>query len=118
MNTKKTIESFSFDLVFRLKQISCWSLFHEYLVEMFKYSPNHLLNSIQNLKSKSKKQGKKKPPKDHENAIIVFDDVLGSSNSRYINKFFISGQYVKLEIYYLSQSYFDWQKWTIYKKKW
>ena len=29
-----------------------------------------------------------KPFNEYENAIIVFDDVLGSSNSRYIDQFF------------------------------
>ena len=32
---------------------------------------------------------------EYENAIIVFDDVLGSSNSRYIDQFFIRGRHNK-----------------------
>ena len=48
-----------------------------------------------------------KPLNEYENGIIVFDDVLGSSNSRFIDQFFIRGRHNNLDIYYLSQSYFD-----------
>ena len=54
-----------------------------------------------------------KPPNEYENGIIVFDDVLGSSNSRLIDQFFIRGRHNNLDIYYLSQSYFDLPKRTI-----
>ena len=45
-----------------------------------------------------------KPLNEYKNAVIVFDDVLGSSNSRFIHQFFIRGRYNNLNIYYLSQS--------------
>ena len=48
-----------------------------------------------------------KPLNKYENAVIVFDDVLGSSNSNYIDQFFIRGKHNNLDVYYLSQSYFD-----------
>ena len=54
-----------------------------------------------------------KPLNEYENGIIVFDDILGSSNSRYIDQFFIRGRQNNLDIYYLSQSYFDLPKRTI-----
>ena len=54
-----------------------------------------------------------KPLNEYENGIIVFDDILGSSNSRYIDHFFTRGRHNKLDIYYLSQSYFDLPKRTI-----
>ena len=54
-----------------------------------------------------------KPLSEHENSIIVFDDILGSSNSRFIDQFFIRGRHNNLDIYYLSQSYFDLPKRTI-----
>ena len=54
-----------------------------------------------------------KPFSEYENGIIVFDDVLGSSNSRDIDQFFIRGRHNNLDIYYLSQSYFDLSKRTI-----
>ena len=54
-----------------------------------------------------------KPLNEYENGIIVFDDILGSSNSRFIDQFFIRGQHNNLDIYYLSQSYFDLPKRTI-----
>ena len=51
-----------------------------------------------------------KPLNEYENSIIVFDDSLGSSNSRHIDQFFIRGRHKDLGIYSLSQSYFDLQK--------
>ena len=54
-----------------------------------------------------------KPLNDYENVIIVFDDILGSSNSRDIDQYFITGRHKNLDIYYLSQSYFDLPKRTI-----
>ena len=53
-----------------------------------------------------------KPLNEYENGIIVFDDILGSSNSRFIDQFFIRGRHTNLDIYYLSQSYFDMAKKT------
>ena len=50
---------------------------------------------------------------EYEDGVIVFDDVLGSSNSRFIDQFFIRGRHNNLDIYYLSQSYFDLPKRTI-----
>ena len=54
-----------------------------------------------------------KPLFEYENGITVFDDILGSSNSKFIDQFFISGRHNKLDIYYLSQSFFDLPKRTI-----
>ena len=54
-----------------------------------------------------------KPLNEYENGIVVFDDILGSSNSRFIDQFFIRGRHNNLDIYYLSQSYFDLPKRTI-----
>ena len=54
-----------------------------------------------------------KPLNEYENGIIVFDDILGSSNSRFIYQFFIRGRHNNLDIYYLSQFYFDLPKRTI-----
>ena len=48
-----------------------------------------------------------KPPKDQENAAIVFDDVLGLSNSQYVDQFFLRVRHNNLDLYHLSQSYFD-----------
>ena len=47
------------------------------------------------------------PLSEYENAIIVFDDILGSSNSRLVDQYFIRGRHIELDIYYLSQSYFE-----------
>ena len=45
-----------------------------------------------------------KPLNEYECGIMVFDDILGSSNSRFIDQFFIRGRHNNLDIYYLSQS--------------
>ena len=45
--------------------------------------------------------------------MIVFDDILGSSNSKLVNQYLIRGRHEILDIYYLSQSYFDLPKRTI-----
>ena len=52
----------------------------------------------------------------YEKAFIVFGDILGSSNSKYIDQFFIKGRHNNPDIYYLSQSYFDLPKRTIRNK--
>ena len=39
-----------------------------------------------------------KPLSENENGIIVFDDILGSSNSRFIDQFFIRGRHNNLDI--------------------
>ena len=57
-----------------------------------------------------------KPLNEYENGIIVFDDIVGSSNSRFIDQFFIRGRHNNLDIYYLSQSYFNLSKRTIRNK--
>ena len=54
-----------------------------------------------------------KPLNEYENGIIVFDDILGSSNSKFMDQFFNRGRHNNLDIYYLSQSYFDLLKRTI-----
>ena len=54
-----------------------------------------------------------KPLNEYENGIIVFDDIFGSSISRYKDQFFFRGRHNNLDIFYLSQSYFDSPKRSI-----
>ena len=54
-----------------------------------------------------------KPVSEYGIGIIVFDDILGSSNSKFIDQYFIRGRHNNLDIYCLSQSYFDLPKRTI-----
>ena len=54
-----------------------------------------------------------KPLNEYENGIIVFDDILSSSTSRFIDQFFIRGRHNNLDIYCLSQSHFGLPKRTI-----
>ena len=60
-----------------------------------------------NSKIKIKEIGNEiKPLNEYEKGIVVFHDILGSSNSRFIDQFFIRGRHNNLDIYYLSQSCF------------
>ena len=54
-----------------------------------------------------------KPLNEYENGIIVFDDILCSSNSRDTDQYCKRGRHNNSDIYYLSQSYFDLPKRTI-----
>ena len=44
-----------------------------------------------------------KPLNEHENPIIVSDDILGSTKGKYIDQFFKKGRHKNLNIYYLSE---------------
>ena len=57
-----------------------------------------------------------KPVSEYENAIVVFDDFLGSSNSRLVDQYFTRVWHNDLDIYYLSQSYFVFLKRSIRNK--
>ena len=70
-----------------------------------------------NSKIKLNELGEKiKPLNDCENAIVVFEDILGSSRSKYIDQFFITGRHNNLDICNLSQLYFGLPKKTIRNK--
>ena len=45
-----------------------------------------------------------KPLNEYEIGIIVFDHILGSSNSRDVDQYFIRGRHNNLDIHFLSQS--------------
>ena len=75
-----------------------------------KSPPNQYANSKIKIKEISDET---KPLNEYENGIIVFDDFLGSSISRYIGQFFNTGRHKNLDLYYLPQSYFDLPKRTI-----
>ena len=68
--------------------------------------------SISNFKNKEIRE-EIKPLIEYENAIIVSDEILGSSNSRDIDQFFTRGRHNDLDTYYLSQPCFDLPKGTI-----
>ena len=75
-----------------------------------KSSPEQYFNSKIKIKEISDEN---KSLNEYENGVVVFDDVLGSSNSRILDQFFIRGRHNNLDIYYLSQSYFNLPKRTI-----
>ena len=51
-----------------------------------------------------------KPLNEDENAILVFDVFLSTSENKYTHQFFIRGRHFNLDIYYLPQTYFDLPK--------
>ena len=57
----------------------------------------------------------KEPLNEYESAIIVFDEILGSSDCRYKEQIFTRGQHNNLDICYLPQSYFDLPKKELYE---
>ena len=48
-----------------------------------------------------------------KNTIIVFNDILGSSNSKLIDQYFFIGRHNDLGIFFLSHSFFDLPKRTL-----
>ena len=48
-----------------------------------------------------------KPLNEYENAILVVDEILGHSNRKHIDQFFMRGRQNSLDIHYISQPYFD-----------
>ena len=77
-----------------------------------KSPPGQYSNSKIKIKDKSDEI---KPLNEDKIAIIVFDDILGSSNSKYIDQFLIRGRHNDSDIYYQSQPFFDLPKRTIPK---
>ena len=72
-----------------------------------KFPPEQFLNS----KNKIKEIGEEiRPLNELENAIIVFDDVLVSSKSRYIVQLFKRWKHTNYDMNYLSQSCFELAK--------
>ena len=75
-----------------------------------KSSPEQYTNSEIKIKDISDEI---KPLNEYENGTKVFDDFLSSSNSRFIDQFFIRGRHNNLDLFYLPESYFDLPKRTI-----
>ena len=94
--------SFSGKTYLMLKILS--RVINRYIYKITKSPPEQYSNS----KIKSKEISDEiKPLIEYENGIIVFDDILVSPNTRFIEQFFIRGRHNILDIYFLSQSFFD-----------
>ena len=62
----------------------------------------HLPEQCSNSKIQIKETGEEiKPLNEYEIAVLVFNDILGTSNSRSTDQFFIKGRHNTLNIYYL-----------------
>ena len=53
------------------------------------------------------------PLEDYDNKTSVFDDLLGSKEPKDIDAFFIRGRHQNLDVYYISQSWYELPKNTI-----
>ena len=100
--------SFSGKTFLMLKILSWIQIRDIYIIT--KSPPEHYSFSQIKIKEKSDKI---KRLNEDENAIIVFDDNLGSSNSKLVDQYFIRGRHNDLGNSYLSQSYFDFPKRTL-----
>ena len=62
-------------------------------------------------KIKTKENGEEiKPLNEHQNAILVFHAVFGTTSSKSVEKFFKKRGHNNLDIFYLSKSYSDLPK--------
>ena len=48
-----------------------------------------------------------KPSSDNDNSVVVFDDLVGRKGCHEIDQFCVTGKQNNLDIYFLSQSYFE-----------
>ena len=48
-----------------------------------------------------------KPNNKYQGSIVILDDMLGAKNSSQMDEFFNRGRHEDLDVYYISQSYFD-----------
>ena len=51
-----------------------------------------------------------KPVDKYKGLVVNFDDMLGARNSSQIYEFFTRGRHEKLDVYYISQSFFGLPK--------
>ena len=99
---------------FLVKLIFCLNFFSRMPNRDFYIITKSPPEQYSNFKIKTKETGEKiNRLSEYENAIIVFDEILGTLNSKYKDEFFITGRHNVLDIYYLSQSYFDLPKGSI-----
>ena len=47
-----------------------------------------------------------RPVNEYKGSVVIFDDMLGTQNSSQIDEVFTRGRHEKLDVYYISQSYF------------
>ena len=80
-----------------------------------KQEPIFIITKSLNQYSKIKAQTSDEiqPLENYENSTVVFDDMLLSKQQSNIDLFFTRGRHNKIDIYYISQSYFHLPKNTI-----
>ena len=54
-----------------------------------------------------------KPIDKYKGSVVIFDDMLGARNSSQIDEFFTRARHEKVDVYYISQSYFALPRQTI-----
>ena len=68
--------------------------------------PIHILTRSPNQYPKHKTEDDNKPIESSKGPVVIFDDMLAARNSSHKGEFFTRGRHERLDVYYLSQSYF------------
>ena len=71
--------------------------------------PIHIITRSPNQYPIYKTSNEIKPINKYKGSIVIFDDMLRAQNSYRIDEFFTRGRHEKLDVYYISQSYFGLQ---------
>ena len=68
--------------------------------------PIHIINRSPNQYPNYKTSNEIKPIHKCKESVVIFDDMLGAKNSSQIDEFFMRRRHEKIDVYYISQSYF------------
>ena len=68
--------------------------------------PIHIITRSPNQYPNYKTSTDIKPINKYKGSVVIFDDMLGASNSSQIDEFFTRGRHENIDVYYISQSYF------------
>ena len=69
--------------------------------------PIHIITRSPNQYPNYKTSNEIEPINKYKGSVVIFDDMLGAKNSSQIDEFFTRGRHEDLDVYYISQSYFD-----------
>ena len=68
--------------------------------------PIHIITRSPNQYPNYKTSTEIKPINKYKGSVVIFDDMLGARNCSQIDEFFTRSRHEKLDVYYISQSYF------------
>ena len=76
------------------------------LAKMDNQRPINIITRSPNQYPNYKTSTELKPINKYKGSIVIFGDMLGAKNTSQIDEFFTRGRHEKLDVYYISQSYF------------